>query len=363
MKFIHYYPRALVGNGGPTVAMWSWVHALKEAGQDVKVICDSTLIAKQPLAVPGINVIPLKHRLFGRWRYPEGIEQHLTADTILIVHSAYLANNLIAAIKSKKSGSKTIFVPHGAYEHDARQRNALIKRTWLGFEKRIVDSSLAVHAFVDTEIRSIKEVAPNVPILVAPTPVAIPESHTWTGGGGYIAWMGRYDIEHKGLDLLIEAYQMVPPEIRLPLRLRGRNSTNTRAEVVDLVAKAGLSSFISIGGPIDGEEKIDFLKSAEFFVMPSRWESFSIALIEVLALNVPCLISSNMPISAKLGTEQASMISSIDPVELAKNLEHFLRNRSDIISSLFPRDFVARNLTYKSVGNCFVNQVASLVGL
>jgi glycosyltransferase involved in cell wall biosynthesis len=360
VKFVHYYPRALVGNGGPTIAMWEWVKALKAAGQMVKIICDADLIDAQPLACSGVEIIPIRHRLKGRWRYPVDIGCHLDSNSIIIVHSAFVMGNLIAAMAAEKVGAKIVYVPHGAYDHAARQRNSILKRGWLLAEARLVDRGLAVHAFVDTEHPSIREVAANVSIITAPTPVSIPEEYAWRGGGGYIAWLGRYDIEHKGLDLFINAYGLVPQNLRVPVRLHGRDSTHTREDVSVLVKKAGLDDLISVGGSIEGHEKIEFLCNANFFIMPSRWESFSIALIETLALNVPCLISDSMPISRELSETGACIISSTQEQEFADVLSNILSKKIEI-SFLQPRKYVRSKLSHEVVGHAFVAQIEKAV--
>ena len=361
MRFVHYYPRALVGNGGPTAAMWSWVKALVSDNQEVHVIYDEKWFGNQELAVPDVPLHGIKHRLNGRWHYPVGLTELVDEQTVLILHSAFLAGNLVAARMAARVGAKTVFTPHGAYDHDARQRNALLKRTWLGFERIIVNRSLAVHAFVDTETASIREVAPTVSIVTAPTPISIPQSHKWQGGGGYIAWLGRYDIEHKGLDLLIEAYRRIPKELRIPVHLHGRNSKNTRDDVEALVESSGLSDIISVGGPIEGDEKLRFLASAEFFIMPSRWESFSIALLEVLAMNIPSIVSNTMPISKQLIQENAAIVASINVEELATCIEDAIINKVNIYKKVFPLCFVQKNLTHEVVGHTFVQQIESLL--
>lgn len=360
MKFVSYYPRAMVGNGGPTVAMWAWVRALKSVGQNVQVLYDADLKAVQPLAVSNVSILPLKHRLTGRWRYPINIGNYLSPDTILILHSAFLAGNLIAASIAKRKNSKVIFVPHGAYSHAARNRNYFLKKIWGVVEGRIIKKALAIHVFVADEIPSIQEVASGAPIIVSPTPIEIPSKYKWVGGGGYIGWFGRYDIEVKGLDLLIQAYSSLPAGLRLPLKLHGRDSANTRLEVAQMVSRAGLQNSISVEGPINGLDKIKFLTSAELFVMPSRWDSFGIALLEALSLNVPCLVSNTMSVSRQLELNHACVTSSIDPSKLEKTLEKILKTHRKIFRKIHPRRFVKNNLTLEIVGQNFIQQVKKL---
>lgn len=361
MRFLSYYPRALVGDGGPTVAMWAWVRALKEAGAHVEVLYDEALKSEQPLAVKNVPCYPVKHRLWGRWRYPVNIQDYIDGSTVLLLHSAYLYSNLKAAREVMKKNAKFIFTPHGAYEHNARKRNKLMKNIWLSLERYYLKKAFAIHVFVETEISSVREVAPTTPVISLPTPIEVPEKQKWYGGGGYIAWVGRYDIEHKGLDLLVEAYRLVPKEKRIPIIMRGRDSKNTRTEVKKLVELNGLQNEISVGGPIEGAEKIDFLCHADFYVMPSRWESFSIALLEAMALGVPCVVSDRMPIAQRLKEERAALVTPVTPKELAKTIADVIERMKSLKDILSPRDFVEKYLSFRSIGISFVTQVTSLV--
>ena len=70
MRLVHYYPRALVGDGGPTRAMWTWASATYSAGCDVAVLYDADLEAQSPLRNPAIPIVPLKHTGAGLIRVP-----------------------------------------------------------------------------------------------------------------------------------------------------------------------------------------------------------------------------------------------------------------------------------------------------
>lgn len=355
-----YYPRALVGNGGPTAATWMWARSLVDAGAKVQIIYDSALEAMQPLRVSGVELVPIVHKGNGRWRRPDNLADVKTEQgSLVFLHSAFLAGNLCVARHVRRQGAHTVFVPHGAYQRAARRRSALLKRLWFLWERRELGKALAIHAFVETEREPIGEVAAHTPVVVAPTPIALP-TITWTGGGNYIAWFGRYDIEIKGIDLLIEAYSQVPIDRRLPLKLRGRDSTHGRRAVQGLVAQHHMEDWISVGPEINGVEKVEFLKNAEFFIMPSRSESFSIALLEVLALGVPSVVSDRMPISGQLKKDRGAIVCSIEPSELATAMSAALSDPAGAFSSIYPRQYVENTLSSPVVGTNLLAQLNDL---
>ena len=53
-KIIHYYPRAFVGNGGVTIAVWKILRSLKK-DYDLHIAYDQDLIKNQPLEIKNIK--------------------------------------------------------------------------------------------------------------------------------------------------------------------------------------------------------------------------------------------------------------------------------------------------------------------
>ena len=82
MRLVHYYPRALAGDGGPTRAVWNWASATYNAGCDVAVIYDADLEGQSPLRNSAIPVIPLKHIGAGRVRIPRRLATALAAGAV-----------------------------------------------------------------------------------------------------------------------------------------------------------------------------------------------------------------------------------------------------------------------------------------
>ena len=64
----------------------------------------------------------------------------------------------------------------------------------------------------------------------------------------------------------------------------------------------------------------EFLSRADGYVHPSRWESYGIALLENLALGVPCLASSTIHLAADLRRDDAAILATPDARGLADGL-------------------------------------------
>ena len=89
-----------------------------------------------------------------------------------------------------------------------------------------------------------------------------------------------------------------------------------------LARQPDLYGSVRIGGPISGMEKRRFLLDAEGFVS-SRWESHSVALLEVLSLGIPSIVSSVLHVAPVLQRYDAALLATPDATSLAAALQQF----------------------------------------
>ena len=92
----------------------------------------------------------------------------------------------------------------------------------------------------------------------------------------------------KGLDVLIEAWGMVVRErsaIRLAIGGKGDSTM-----LVKLASECGVAKYVDFLGPV--EDVTSLLQQAEAFVLPSRVEGMSNALLEAMALGMPCVATA-----------------------------------------------------------------------
>jgi glycosyltransferase involved in cell wall biosynthesis len=323
MRFVHYYPDAM-GDSGVTVALWGWAAALAGAGFESMVL-HAGPDPDRPTAEPfvtmrGAPVLHqrIAHRGRGRLtRHPVDLGRHLRPGDVLILHEGWVTSNVVAAESAFRAGIPYLVVPHGVYEpawrRYLRQPHAIRELV----ERRVLHRAAAVHLFFHSEAPSIMALAPAAKIVVAPTGVEIPDP-AWHGGGGYLAWVGRYDPTHKGLDLLLEAMAALPPDRRPTVVLRGYDYRGGLATLRSMLGRRPeLVERVRIGGPISGDEKRAFLLEADGYVMPSRWESHSVALLEVLSLGMPSVVSNALHIAPVLHQHDAAILTRPDVPSLA----------------------------------------------
>ena len=191
---------------------------------------------------------------------------------------------------AERIGVPYVATPHGLYDPHVVARHRTPRRAWwLLAERRYLQRAAAVHLFFRDEPRAFPF---RARLIVAPNGVTPPTDLRWDGGSsGKVVWLGRFDVQHKGLDLLIEAIGRIPASRRPEVRLIGHDWFDQRTAVERRVVDCGLARWISVEQPVFGEEKWKILSTARAFVYPSRWEAFGLAVAEAVSIGVPTIVT------------------------------------------------------------------------
>lgn len=309
VRVIHYY-RDLVRPSGVTTAINGWQKALIKSG------VESIALHSGKAEEWDLPSVEIPHLGRGRQFSMPRIRGYLSKGDVLVLHEGWVLSNLAAALQAKILGVPYVVVPHGVYEPQVMRhlKFPFVLRKIL--EKIMLRNALAAHVFYDSEAGALRKLSRDISIFSVPTGLEA-SGTVWAGGGAYLAWFGRYSVEHKGLDRLLASYALVPPSKRLPLRLRGIDYQGGKSNVKRLVVSLGLEKWVSVGGPVSGVEKIEFLRDCEGFIFPSRWESQGIALLEAVSMGVPCLVSDSIHITASLVEHRAVRVTDFGNFPLA----------------------------------------------
>lgn len=105
----------------------------------------------------------------------------------------------------------------------------------------------------------------------------------------YILYLGRLEFDQKGLDLLLEAFNLVKAIVANKLVIAGSGSKQDTDKIVNKIRDLDLSDKVELIGRISGKEKQVILQQALAVVVPSRFETFSLVALEALANSIPLI--------------------------------------------------------------------------
>lgn len=127
---------------------------------------------------------------------------------------------------------------------------------------------------------------PSAVVQVIPNCIDLPEQDQGLPGRGeHILYLGRIDLQVKGLDLLLAAYERSGVDI--PLLLAGTGTPGEERKLARLLEATARD--VRWVGYVTGDRKQQLLRASAVVVLPSRHESFGIAALEGMSYCKPVI--------------------------------------------------------------------------
>lgn len=143
-----------------------------------------------------------------------------------------------------------------------------------------------------------------------------------------IAFMGRLHIDHKGLDMLVDACASVAHELAQAdtvVEIFGPDCGGSTGLLAGQIDRAGIRNVVDLRGPISGHAKSELLWSTDVFVHPSRTEGHPIAVLEAIAHGAPCLLTPNTNMAETVVQADAGWSVDASVEGIAEGLRAVLR--------------------------------------
>ncbi|WP_124639999.1 glycosyltransferase [Amniculibacterium aquaticum] len=134
-----------------------------------------------------------------------------------------------------------------------------------------------------------KKVPQAKKITIVENPVLFLDKNEKIESKNIIISMGRLSSE-KGQDILIKAFAKSDNK---DWELHFLGDGPLKAELIKLVEKLNITEKVVFLG--NQKNIADFLSTAKIYVMPSKTENFPMALLEVMSLGLPCIVTDCMP--------------------------------------------------------------------
>jgi glycosyltransferase involved in cell wall biosynthesis len=205
------------------------------------------------------------------------------------------------AMLTHESTVPMIVSPRGMLEPWALAHRRMKKTiAWHLWQKRVLQSAALLHATSAQEAASIRAVGLQNPIAIVPNGVGIPTlteaalapSHRARGESRRCIYLSRIH-EKKGLPLLLRAWSALRPP-GWTLDIAGFGEETYVAAIMNLIRELDCPS-IQFVGEKSGDAKVEFLKGAHLFVLPSYSENFGVAVAEAMAHGIPVIATHGTP--------------------------------------------------------------------
>ncbi|VDG18917.1 glycosyltransferase [Lactiplantibacillus mudanjiangensis] len=106
-----------------------------------------------------------------------------------------------------------------------------------------------------------------------------------------IAFTGRIDIQHKGIDYLLALARQLPDDWQISMA--GKGTPSAMATFDQLLTDLNVQDRIIYRGALKDEALRQHYQQASIFVMTSRWEGMPLVMGEAMALGLPVAAMTN----------------------------------------------------------------------
>lgn len=311
--------------GGPSKVLQELSAALSGEGLSIDV-ATTNANGRELLQVPlGVAVAEKGVRTYyfpqqGRgsfafsWPLTQWLWRRALDYDLVHVHSIFSYPTLAASRIAERLRRPYVLTPHGMVEPWCLSYKSWKKRSYLKLvERRSLAQAAALHALVAKEEQHLRALKIVNSTFVLPNGVNLTEFSSLPSrdlflsrypqlrGKKIILFLGRIDPK-KGLDHLVKALREAPDE-KLALVIAGPDLVDYGDQVRALIAAQNLTEHVTFTGMLLGDLKLAALHAADVFVLPSRSEGFSMAVLEALAAGCPAIITEacNFPEMAAAG--------------------------------------------------------------
>jgi glycosyltransferase involved in cell wall biosynthesis len=281
-------------------------------------------------------------------------------NTVVHLHGAFLPQLYTIARLLVKNNIPYIFTPHGGYNIQALKNSLRLKLAYMKlFESFVVSNAKSIQLIGASEYTGlIKHMKPQDFRLIPNGQQVIPTKevkHFKSTKTLNLGYLGRIDIQTKGLDLLLKALFIVKDEILVNLSIIGDGGDIETLK--KHVKEMNLQKYVSFKGALFGEDKFTALRELDAFCLVSRNEGLPGVVLEAAAVGVPSIVSTQTNMAEYITKANAGwVIYQYNEHALAEKFKEVSSNKENstlqdksknailMISDVFSWKEIAKNL-------------------
>ena len=243
---------------------------------------------------------------------------------IVVFHEIYRMEYLFLSRFFTKKRIPYIIIPHGSLTKNAQNKKKLKKTVAnVFFFNRFIDGANAIQYLSKAENAS--SCHENIPSFIGTNGVHFPSKvkNSFSANCVKIIYVGRLDIYHKGLDLLVEATKncrVLFQEQKIHISIYGHDESG-KFQIMNLVERAGITDLISIHREVVKQEKEQILLEGDVFIQTSRFEGMPLGLLDALSYGLPCIVTQGTTLGDLVRQYDAGWVADNTPSSIADCLK------------------------------------------
>lgn len=325
LNVVHIFPYSIRISGGHSNAIKAFIGSQRNEGINALGV---TPIPENPQTTPdlGIPLMEVESLWSLRWEsIAKGFNIH-RGDTVVNFHSVnFRFGRLMRELRLL--GIPYVFTSHGQLGVQTFFR-WVKKFVYLNFVDRGIRHAAGLQIMTSAVAKRLKFVLPSYRgeflrqgnLVTVPGPQDIPAATRSQLGipqdAFVVLFLGRLDVQIKGLDIVVKAMPHLPEDFCL--FLVGPDWQDGKTQLEALVAELGCGKRVHFVGPAYGDKKWQFIRNADVFISPSRREEFSVAVAEAMGCGIPVVTSDKVNLADDFRTADAAVVSELEPAQIAR---------------------------------------------
>lgn len=279
---------------------------------------------------------------------------------IVIFHELYREPFIRLSHECKCTNIPYVIIPHGGLTHRAQKIKAY---------KKIPANLFVFHNFFRNAalIQYLSDVEHNTSIIKEKTfvcgngVIVSNKEHKFNKGLGLrILFIGRYDIYFKGLDILLDAVNLIKEDMRkknISLTLFGTGKPKEEETLRKYIQQNKLAEIVKLNGPIYGDDKISQYQSFDCFIQTSRSEGQPLGVMEALSYGMPVIVTPGTSFSELVERNKMGIACEFNATSISKAILHaaeerdtfktMSKNAIDFMRNNYDEDVIAQKAIYK----------------
>lgn len=256
----------------------------------------------------------------------------------------------------KRRNTPYLVTPEGGVDPGVLSKHWIRKFLYnIAIEKPRFLRAAGITAITPAEERFIRAFVPHYKGLVQwiPNPIDLQTEMkiiSQSNRGKRIVCLARYDVHHKGLDILVDIARLCP---EFQFEIYGSESPRTSHNFQNVKNSAPVN--VIFHQPVFSDAKIKVLLDADAYIQTSRYEAFGVSIAESMILGVPCFISKGCSMSELFEEYRLGTVLQMNVTEAAKDLKREIFNIEELQSNANrARAFAIEHFSSTSVASAYI---------
>lgn len=334
--------------GGPARVIYDLTQVAAQQGHAVDILSPITPGDRVYPTPEGVRVIvcqrttPISrvYREFSLDMY-KFLKSHIQDYDIIHIHGIWHFGSLAPYLFKHKAA--IVVTIHGLLDQWAINHHKW-KKDIVSFlyQKRLLQQADLIHVFNNDEARDVQKYLGQAPLkqLQLPNGIRLEDYHyTAQNKNNFkkrlgiqdhqkvVLFMSRLNIK-KGLDLLLPAFRNHALNHSDTVLVLAGPDDGYEASARTYVAENQLATKVVFAGMLTGEQKLEALAESDVFILPSYSEGFSIAVLEAMASQIPCIVTDKVGFAEYITQYQAACITDTTVSSVQASIEQVLQSNT-----------------------------------